>query len=277
MSFIELETSREDGRPVIFYAFTLNNVTWRYTSADEDLTVGGHSWKSAAITDDGIKQTGETVNDALTLEAPSWVGPAMLFMSAAPSKAVQLTIFAKHEGDSEMRAAYVGEITQINFPIPGRCRITVETLASTMEREGLRLAWQRSCPYSLYDVVTCKVDKATWGVPFVVLDVSGFTALIELATGQANGFFTSGFMEWLHPIRGSEFLPIDAHSGSAGAINATVTFLGAPGDLYPGATGTIYPGCNFTPANCQAFGNYDNYGGVPDLPGKSPFDGNPVF
>lgn len=278
MPFIDVEKSIEDGRPVKLYAFSIGSVTWRYTSADETITALGHEWEPAAISDDGIKQTGETQNDAMTINAPSWIGPCQLFMSAAPSKAVQVSIFQKHEGLAETVAVYVGEITQVNYPVPGSGRITCETLASTMRREGLRLGWQRTCPYSLYDPLTCKVSKSAWGVTFVVLSVDGFTATVELAAGRANGFFNGGFAEWAHPVRGAEFLPIETHSVSSGApVAATLMLFTDPGDLYPGATGTLYPGCSFTPASCQSFGNYDNYGGVPDLPGKSPFDGSPVF
>lgn len=277
MSFLELEESIEDGRPVIFYAFTLGSVVWRYTSADKSLSVGGYEWQAAAISDDGVKQTGETVNDVTTIEAPSWIGPAALFMSGAPSRQVQVAIFQKHEGDSELLTTYMGEVQQINYPMPGRCRISCETLASTMEREGLRFGWQRTCTYSLYDPLNCKVDKAAWGVSFTVLAIDGFTVYVDLATTRATDYFNGGFIEWTHPMRGVEFLPIDSHAQLTGTPNGQIELLGDPGDLFVGATGTAYPGCNFTPANCQAFGNYDNYGGVPDMPGKSPFDGDPVF
>lgn len=275
MPFLEQEQSIEDGRPIQFYAFTLGSVTWRYTSADENLNAGGYDWIAAAISDDGVKQTGETIVDAMTIVAPSWIGPAQVFMGGAPSRSVLITIYSKHEGDAEMAAVYVGEITQINHaPVPGACRITCETLTSSMQREGLRLGWQRTCPYALYDPVTCKVNKALWATPFVVLAIDGFTVTIELATARADGYYNNGFAEWTHPIRGVEYMPIDTHAAGS---PTTLTLLGHPGDLFVGAQGVAYPGCNFTPASCQGFSNYDNYGGVPDLPGKSPFDGSPVF
>ncbi len=39
----------------------------------------------------------------------------------------------------------------------------------------------------------------------------------------------------------------------------------------------VYPGCPGTLAVCQQFDNTDNHGGIPHLPGTSPFDGNPIF
>ena len=232
-------------------------------------------WKAAAILDDGIRQSGETANDAVTLVAPSWIGPSQLFMSAAPARNVQVAILAKHEDHAEMVTVYVGEVAQINFPAPGLSRISCETLTASMRRQGLRLGWQRSCPYALYDPLTCKVDKAAWGKNFRVVSINGFTVVANLiATTAVANQFDNGFLTWTHPTRGVEYIPIETQTGTS---QVTLTLMSEPGELFPGATGTMYPGCNFTPASCQAFGNYDNYGGVPDMPGKSPFDGTPVF
>lgn len=275
MSFINIESSRESGRPVALYEFVLNTITWRYTSADAPIVANGNTYEPAAITDDGEKQTGETLNDALTINAPTWVGPAQVFMSGSPSRNVAVTKLVKHESNAETRVVFKGEITQVNYPLPGQCRITCETLASTMKREGLRIGWQRTCPYSLYDPLTCKVDKAAWGMAFTITGLNGRSATISLSTVPATGHFDNGFIEWTHPIRGAEFVPVETWTNTAGV--GTAVFLTDPVDLFVGATGTIYPGCNFTPTNCQQFGNYDNYGGIPDLPGKSPFDGTPVF
>lgn len=284
MAFDADEISLEDGRPVVFYQFTLNSTVWRYTSADALITAGGFDWQPAAISDDGQRVTGETQNDVLTINAPWSIGPSQVFMGGAPSKDIQVAILRKHVDSADLVTEYIGSISQINYPIPGSCRITCETLLSTMDREGLRLGWQRACPYTVYDPLTCRLSKAAWGQAFTVLSINGYRVSIDMAgTTQSTGYFDGGFIEWTHPVRGVEFLPIETHTAPAifpvafGEPNAGLLLFSKPGDLYVGATGIIYPGCNFTPTNCQAFGNYDNYGGVPDLPGKSPFDGTPVF
>jgi hypothetical protein len=275
MAYSDFENSTEEGRPVRFYEFVFGSITWRYTSAEETLVANGHTWEPAAITDDGVRQTGEISNDAMTLTAPAWVGPGQLFMSGTPSASVQISVFENQEGDpdNEIVAVYVGEVSQVNYPFPGSCRITAETLMASLEREGLRLAWQRACPYVLYDPVTCRLDKTPFGKPFTVLSFDGQVATVEFgAPGTpANGTLDSGFIEWNHPLRGVELLAIETQVGTA------ITLFSPAAEIMPGATGIAYPGCNLSPAACQAFGNYDNYGGHFDLPGKSPFDGDPVF
>lgn len=278
MSFDAFEVSAESGRPIEYYTFTLGTVVWRYTTAETDVTIGADVYTAAAIRADSVKQTGETSNDARSIDVPSWIAPAQVFMNSAPSTPIEMTVGVRHVGDAEVVIAYVGEVSQVNYPLPGRARVTVESLLSSMSREGLRLAWQRGCPYVLYDTLTCKVNKATYKIDFTVLAISGFDIFVALATTQVSGHFNGGFFEWDHPIRGKEYVAVQAHEQLASAEwNARLQLFTPPGELFEGATGSAYPGCDFTPTRCQFFNNYDNYGGVPDLPGRSPFDGNPVF
>lgn len=286
MSFDSFEKSAEDGRPIEFYIFTLGPIIWRYTTAEENIEFDGQTYLAAAIRGDNIKQTGEPVNDVHTLDVPAWIAPAQMFMSAPPTQSIQVSIGVAHASElgltEEMLIGFTGEVTQVNFPMPGRAQITVESLMSSMRREGLKFGWQRSCPNALYDPLTCKVEKSAFAIEFITLGISGFTIDVSLDTSKPTGYFDNGFIEWNHPARGIEYLAIERHESvtgnPAGEVNARFTLFAPPGELFEGATGTCYPGCNFTPENCkEVFDNYDNYGGYPDMPGKSPFDGDPVF
>lgn len=282
MSFATFEQSVELGRPLELYQFTLGTTNYRYTSADVDVIALDETWTSASISADAIRQTGEGVNDSLTLDVPSWVAPAQLFMTAPPTAPIQVTIYAKHHSGSDTLVAYTGEVVQVNFPMPGRARITCDSLMNSMRREGLRFAWQRACTNALYDPLTCKVSKASFKTDFRVLSISGFTIGLEMAFVRTAGYFNGGFMEWTHPIRGSEYIAVESYSLVSPVVtdgpNALAVLFGPPGELFEGARGSMYPGCDFTPTKCQTvFNNYANYGGHPDLPGRSPFDGNPFF
>lgn len=281
MTHAAVESSIESGRPVRFYQFALGAVTWRYTSADEAIVAGGLEWLPAAMSDDGTRQTNEPLSDSMSIEGPQWIGPSQVHLSSGPARKIVVTVFEMHEDDpdDELVVDYVGEVTQVNHPMPGRCRITCETVEASTEREGLRHSWQRLCPYTLYDTLTCKVDKALWEQTCTVLAIDGFNVTLDVAgTPRPAGYFSNGFMTWTHPIRGSEFLPVEDHTSTVDfTAEHRLTMLVDPGDLYVGATGFLYPGCTFTPESCVAFSNYANYGGSPYMTGKSPFDGNPVF
>lgn len=275
MSFDAFESSVEQGRPVFGYRFTLGPTVWRYTSAAEDFTDSdGNVWTAVAISDDGVKQTGESTTDALSLKAPITIGPVQVHMTTPPATPIQVAIMRTHVSDDEkqMVVFYSGEVSQVNYPTPGQATLTCQTTSASMQRSGLRLPWQRACPYALYDPLTCKVDKTAYAVTLRILSVDGFTVTTDAAGGQADGYFNGGFLEWDHPVRGKEFRGIETHVGNVLAI------FGMTDDMYAGLVVTAYPGCTRTLSTCGGkFNNQLNYGGIPNLPGRSPFDGNPVF
>jgi len=273
MPLDEYEDSLGQARPLYFYLFTLNGKQWRYVSAQEGITleIDGHYWEPMPISHNGIKQSGDTVSDALEIECPRSVAPVQLFNLRAPSSMIGVRIFHKDASDNEMATVFVGEVIQINATAPGAAKITCETLSATFKRTGLRLSWQRACPYALYDLNTCKIDKSVYMIQRTITSVNGF--LIQLSGANLTSNFIGGFIEWVHPVKGTEFLTIEDINSSQ------ILMFGDTVDLYAGLQIKAYPGCARTPAACQGFNNYDNYGGIPNMPGKSPFDGvdSPVF
>lgn len=276
MSFESREWSLEDGQPIYLYKFTLNEKNWYYTSADADVQLGVDAagaailWVAVPISDDGISQTGESSSDALTVTTVTTIPPAQIYMDYPPARNITLSIFETHEGDLEMRAIYVGEITQTNVPQPGTMVFTVEMLQALLSREGLRLSWQRACPYALYDPVTCKVNKAQWNIGANVVEIVDNLLKMDdipLPSGRLNG----GFVEWTDPVRGIERRGIEEHSDNL------VRMFGTADGITVGLRLTMYPGCPRTTEGCTSFNNLDNYGGAPALQGKSPFDGSTVF
>lgn len=275
------------------YEFTLADKVWRYTANSIDvLDLDGHTWEASAIADDGIKQTGETVSDALTLTSDIDIVPARLFMFAPPSKVMEVTIYRAPFNDKPItdgftgtdtspppntvqvgvkRAMYIGDVSQCSFPEPGKAVFTCQTMSASMRREGLRLPWQRQCPYAIYDTSTCKLNKYTWEIVATVVSISGNSIVVDTVGGNPSGHINGGHIEYTHPVKGSETLAVESQTGT------TILIFGSAAELWEGMAVKLYPGCNQTPARCQFFGNYLNYGGVPSLPGKSPFDGDPVF
>lgn len=272
MSYGAFETSIESAMPIRLYRFVLSNRTWRYNSSDKEvLTLDGSLWLPAAIEDDGSRQSGESESDVLTITAQSNIAPVQLYKLSPPSSPVLITVFEKHVGDDELYVQYVGEVVQVqDSSSAGTATINCETISATMKREGLRLVWQRSCPHTVYDS-GCRLSPASQMVSATILSISQST-LVMSAMPTGSGF-SGGFLEWDHPVKGTERMAIESQDG-----NQVLPF-GATTPFHVGMTIQAYRGCNQTPATCQSFGNYANYGGVPTLPGKSPFDGisSPFF
>lgn len=284
MTFSAYEESTEGGRPIRLYRFTLGAVVWRYTNADEDLTFNGAVYRAVAITDDGAKQTGDATSDDLYIDAQSDIGPALAFASSAPYEPIKVEVLNTHEGETTPQIIYIGEIVQVNWPTPGRARITSHTLSATMRRIGLRLGWQRTCPFAVYDPLTCHANKATYAVPVRIEDIDGakitssdvFDVLgtygaawgVTVPHSTLPNIFAGGFVEWEDPQHGVKRIAIEQHVGSQ------ITLFEAPVGLVPGMQITAYPGCRQTEQWCEGlFHNLPWYGGFSRMPGKSPFDG----
>lgn len=272
MSFNNIELSDDEGRPIYLYAFTIGAATWRYTSSDADVNIAGYRWRTEAISDGGVKLTGEVSTDTLEIESSANIAPVQMFVGTPPSQPIIVRIFHYHEGDNEAVLGYMGEVLQVNRPEPGRAVITCDTINASMQRDGLRLSWQRNCPYAVYDENTCKVSKAENVIPLTVFDVQGNVIVLSGLDGVADGTLDGGFIEWVHPTRGLEFRGVEKQ------VANSVEMFGLGDGLYYGLSVNAYPGCRRTTVDCtDKFNNLDNYGGIPDLPGKSPFDGDPVF
>lgn len=272
MAYDLIETSTDLGRQVFLYEFLLNDIHWYYTSSALDKLVNGQTYRYAPISDDGLKLSGDVSADALNITAPATIGPAQAFLGSPPSGTMYVRIRHMHEGDTEAPLIYAGEVVQMDLPEPGKVVIQVLPLSSLMQREGLRLVWQRTCPYSLYDQHTCKVAKWAHEIEATLTEVTADIVRSPAFASVPDGRLRGGFLEWISPVRGKEYRAINDHVGD------TITIFGFTDGLYYGLKVSAFPGCDLTVETCRdVFDNLDNYGGVPHLQGKSPFDGTPVF
>lgn len=271
MTFAAFEESIEQGRTISLYRFSLAGKFWYYTSADADIMRSSKVWKAIPISDSGYNQTGEAATDALTITCSMQAIPAQIHGQYPPSQIMTVSVFETHEGDQEVRAKYAGEITAGSVVQPGAFEFTCEDLSTIVDRAGLRFVWQRNCGYALYDPATCKVDKSLYAVPATVTEIDGGTITLTGLSGQPDGRFNGGYVEWTDPVRGQELRAVEVHEGDQ------LLMFGAADGLEVGLDVFVYPGCARNTDACGFFNNLGNYGGIPAMQGESPFDGNPVF
>lgn len=272
MSFSSQEKSTADGRPVRLYLFELGaNQRWAFGTADRDLALQGTTYRPLAISDDGIRMTGEASADTLRITAPADMGPAQLWRGVPPSDEVFVTIRDTHWGEPDAAASaevvWTGSITGVRWPQDDRCELICASLSASMQRTGLRLGYQRGCPHSVYDA-QCQAQRVLHRQSATVMALDG-ASITHGAPGA--GTYGGGFIEWQSNGR-TERRGVDAESGQ------TLALLGGTHGLAVGTSVMLYQGCDQTSHTCHTrFGNLDNYGGFRHMPGKSPFDGDPVF
>ncbi len=277
MSFNEMEISNEGGSPIWLYEFRIATVFWRYTSADRDKTVGLDEngdpavWLAKAIMHESITQGGGA--DELEVPFQHDLPLTALFRVNSPSQPLWLTIRRYHETDpdSETPIAWLGTVGNIKDDDEAQARAFCVSLGATFNRNGLRLFWGRNCPHPLYGR-RCFVPKEDHAYPTTLASHTGTVITINEDTVAAEGSFTGGFLEW---DRGDGIVE---RRGIEVALSGTdFQVLGLVGAIPVDTDITLYPGCARNTTNCKAFDNLPNYGGFPHMPGKSPFDGTPIF
>lgn len=282
MAYTDFEISNQDGEPIALYEFKYGNTVWRYCTSDADEVVGTDPeterpliWKAHAITDEGVVQGGSDQND-LQVIIQSDLPVVSLFRNSRPSGKIWLTVRRWHRGDPETDTPiqWIGTVVNAVLQNEATAQLACRSLGGTYDRQGLRLAWGRMCPHVLYSF-GCNANnenpKEEHAYPRVVAIVTGDSFTCTEHSEPAEGTFTGGFVEWFRPDGSEDRRAIEVQTGNHFVV------LGTTDGLFPGAEVTLYPGCARNTAACKRFNNLPNYGGFPHLPGKSPFDGSPVF
>ncbi len=273
MTFNSYELSNYDGRPVRLYEILYGSRTWYYNNSDRDLVLMGHTYLGSNFGDSGIMQSGDPTSDTLTIDCPGDIPIVDEWRGTPPTETVYLTIRDTHFGDPDAQApvVYIGTISDVNRPTPLTAQIASQTLSMTFKRGGLRLTYTRNCPYFLYDV-NCTLNPEDFVTHGTVTAVGGDWFECAEVAALRSGRFSGGYVTWERVPGTIEKRGIELSSA------ARCTLMGTADRLTVGTAVSVYPGCSRVTSVCDGtFNNLVNFGGCPGIPGRSPFDGNPVF
>lgn len=269
--FNQSELSNYDGRPVTLYKFTRGTITYLYAESDRDVTIGFDTYRASNISDEGLALTGNATQDTFNVSMPTDTDLVQAYAGTAPSQTVTLTVLRYHPGDADAIVNYVGQVQSVSQKSPGMAAVSCVSLSGTFKRDGLRVAWERSCPYALFDM-NCRVDKTKYPAAGLITSIFDGTVAFSSANLFSDGYFSGGFVEWPLNDETTERRGIQYHQGG------NFQMFGLTDGLEVGMKLLAYPGCQRNTNDCiNKFNNLINYGGIPMLPGKSPFDGSPVF
>lgn len=270
MAYDTIERSVQDAQPVELYEFARGSVFYRYTSAREDFTFDGNTYTAATMQRSAIESSQEVARGALNIQVARTLPIVGLFNPLPPSDVVRLTLYRQHVGDTDFVVVWMGRV--LNVAWAGlQATIRCESAYSSIKRPGLRRLYQRQCPHVLYSE-KCGVDPDDFKVATTASVVSGLAVTAASLGGAPSGYFTGGYVEWAITGGALERRSIRSHVANVLTLNFP------PTGLVNGASITVFPGCNHTIATCQAkFGNRLNYGGMPYIPRKNPFDGTPIY
>lgn len=269
------EMTNYEGRPVQLFDFNRGTIHWRYARADQDIMFQGILYTALpGLSESGVQQNTEATDNDMTITVPNDSDIAQLYVANTPTDRMYVTIWVydlEAGTDEGGRLYWKGSVAGKTAGDNGSAKLNCQDLAVGFQRSGLRLAWEKGCPHTLYDT-ECRVDRTSVAVTGTVVSTSGNSLQAAILGSFVDGWFAGGFCEWEIAAGIFQRKGLESHVGS------TVTLIGGSGGLTVGDPIVFYPGCAHTIAVCDSkFGNHLNFGGVQYMKGSSPFDGSPVF
>lgn len=271
MTFEADEISNSGGKPIMLFEFQRDATIWRYAAADRDVVVGANTYLESALLNGTITQSGDTTQDELTISAPLDLPLASAFANVPPSGSILVRVRRVHVGDADAPIVWVGTLDRVKATGDATAELVCRNSLSTLKRGGLRLAWTRGCGHMLYDNL-CKVNRLSFRQTGTIVDVLNGSQIAVTAFNAFSPQMTGGYVEFTLPGGFTERRTIGLHNAE------TLTIVGGTSGMAIGMSIFGFFGCDRSSEVCETvFANGDNYGGFKHIPGKSPFDGTPVF
>jgi hypothetical protein len=266
------------------YTFTLaipgepDPVTWRYTDWENNITWEGQTWlgdTSGLIEHDAITQTADLSDPAtkITLSANVPGNPIALIASGALDAPLRLDIHScvPHTAAglttaNSVTPLYTGDVDEVSAD--GR-KLTASTrvLGGLLENKVPGFPFSDTCNHR-FCLAGCNLVAATWTLTGVIDSQAG-SGLTLKNIANPNGrplsdnFYARGILisaagpDW--EIR--QILSNTRLAGDKMLLTLRSPLRNAPANLVV----SFRPDCAGTPADCDARGNYINYGGHPHI------------
>lgn len=269
MTYAQQEASEHGGYPIEIFKFQRDASIWRYTSADEDKLVEGHTFEAIPMSRSTMEQSLEMARSNLTIKMYKNAEMLLQFRASPPTSIIYLQVRRYHEGVNEYVTTWLGRVTNVKFS-EREAEVRCEPSFTSLKRPVLRLRYQTTCPHVLYGT-SCRVNRVTFQVPGTILANNGTTVSSTAFAVYADGYFTGGYIDW---NSGYDVQRRFIVSHASETIGINLPFAGIQG----GDSVVAYPGCDHLLTTCNSkFLNVENYGGQPFYPGKNPFIGTPIF
>jgi uncharacterized phage protein (TIGR02218 family) len=270
MAFDTIERSEQSAAPVELYEFYLGDSTWFYTSAEQDVVVGGNTYLSDPISRTQVALSVEEARNAIQLTVRRNNPVADLFRVYPPQESVSLIMKRYHRGDAEVGTLWVGRVLSVAWNNTATAIMNCEPASISTNRNGLGRYYQVPCPFALYGS-DCTVNRATHAYAATVASFTGATVTLGAIDGAP---YPGGYVERAN----GDSPPLYERRLITSVAGAVLTLNRPFSELAISDALTLYPGCDHTITTCDTtFNNKLNYGGFPHMPKKNPFDGPPVY
>lgn len=272
-TYAEIEESKHGSAPIEIYHFQQSTVSWRFTSSDENKTVGGFEYTAEPMRRSQFEQSQNVTRAFLNVDMSKTNIFVTRFVSAPPTGIIDLTIYRYHEEQTDAPAPiWKGRVVNVKFG-ETNASVRCEQILTSLNRPTLRRLYQVGCPLDLYGTA-CRANRSNFTVATTVNSVSNVTIIIASDGGQPSGRFSGGYMTFQTSSGIIEERFITNHVGTTITVESPFTELPVNGSV------NLFFGCGHDIADCRdTFNNLVNYGGMPFMivDNKNPFGSTPIF
>ncbi len=278
MTYEAFEESAEGSQPIEVYKFTLGAQVFKYTSAEDTITIGADIYAPIAISRSNLRQGPEERDSVLEIEVPTDNAFAGLYLSIVPGDRAKIVVQRVQRPDfpgPEVITIFTGFVQGVRFTNQGKtATIAALPTISVTSRPIPRFTYSSLCNHLLYDT-GCKVDETDSAFLLdnaLVTAASGNTITVAgVAAKGASDFFVSGFVA---ASGNSDFRLVIAQSGDVLTLLLPFPFA------VVGTTVDVLAGCDHTIATCDSkfftpevvTSNVINFGGFAFIPTRNIFE-----
>ena len=265
--FSDYENSVHDASPVECYKFVGSFKTYRYTSAERDITLNGELYTAIPIKRNAVK-SGTQEDDSLNLEVeiPFNTDIVIDYAYAESPPRLGLEVYRAHRGtnfSTDWSLLWSGRVS--SFSVDGRvAKIrTPSVFSRALQGDLPSVYYQNPCNHVLFDG-RCKVSRGSYLTTSTVVSVSNNS--IQVANdGVADSFLKAG--ELVNTRNGERRSIVD---NVLNLLTVNYRFV----DIRVGDVVDMVAGCDHSYTTCKnKFNNTLNYGGHPFIPSDNPFIG----
>lgn len=188
------------------YTIVRGSETYRYSSGDKDVPVGGVTWTKLAIKRGSISSSSDLEKNSLEVTFAADSEFAQSCLRSALEEVVFLTL-NKYQ-NSTLSMLWQGRLTGVK-PDGATIVLTFENDYTSLARVGARYKYQRTCSHDLYGA-GCKLNKDNWKVRTTLVSVSGSAVVLRGLESYVDSYFRLGMLENSNSVN----VGIEASSGN---------------------------------------------------------------
>ena len=265
-SYDTLEKSTEQSRPIELYQFVIGSTEYRFTSAEDNITIGSSVYTADAIARSRIEQGSDANNRTLTITMPSLNAIAQRYISVPPGEKCTVNVFRYQRDEPSLATQlllFKGQVQSVRFPNDGHsAEFAIRSIETALNRNIPRFTFMGMCNHILYDNA-CGVDQGLFDHLGEALSIDGTT--VEVQGLNASGIdFVGGYVR---PAASGVFRMVLAQSGDF--LTMLLPFAVDP----TGSNVQAFAGCDHVlTGDCAlVFDNVAEFGGFAFVPNRNIF------